>query len=216
MVPDLACMCLVDLSTWTAFPRLPADTLSRVLLGVLTSMRESASIVEAANLHVPLLLFCQCDSLMAAKFETYLTPITNSNLNEKVLCPACKALSLKEGKGNAGRTPDTSQILPPSRNHIDSLAALERHYPDDMDAGAQVKSDLFTTFHTDTLDVERLLKWLMWCCSLFAPSAHSSCFLPISFHNENSFGSRYNEKPVESSSKGSSTVIIKRLSAYEC
>ena len=35
MVPDLACMCLVDLSTWTAFPRLPADTLSPVLLGVL-------------------------------------------------------------------------------------------------------------------------------------------------------------------------------------
>ena len=36
------------------------------------------------------------------------------------------------------------------------LAASERHYPDDMDAGAQVASDLFTIFHADTPDGERL------------------------------------------------------------
>jgi hypothetical protein len=32
------------------------------------------------------------------------------------------------------------------------------HYPDDKDAGAQIASDLFTTFHADTPDEERFFQ----------------------------------------------------------
>ena len=32
------------------------------------------------------------------------------------------------------------------------------HYPDDKDAGAQIASDVFTTFHADTPDEERFFQ----------------------------------------------------------
>jgi hypothetical protein len=46
------------------------------------------------------------------------------------------------------------------------LAALERHYPDDKDAGAQVASDLFTPFHADTPDGERVAQASSWSIPL--------------------------------------------------
>jgi hypothetical protein len=52
------------------------------------------------------------------------------------------------------------------------LAALEGQYPDDKDAGAQVASDLFTTFQADTPDGERFSQAL---------NGRFLCFAPISY-----------------------------------
>jgi hypothetical protein len=44
-----------------------------------------------------------------------------------------------------------------------------RQYPDDKDAGAQVASDLFTTFHADTPDGERFFQAMIGRFLCFAP-----------------------------------------------
>jgi hypothetical protein len=48
-----------------------------------------------------------------------------------------------------------------------SLAASERYDPDDKDAGAQVASDLFTTFFADTLDRKWLAQERLSQCASF-------------------------------------------------
>jgi hypothetical protein len=42
--------------------------------------------------------YCKCDYLMAKFFDNYMTPITDSFLNGRVLRPAYKALSIAKGK----------------------------------------------------------------------------------------------------------------------
>jgi len=75
------------------------------------------------------------------------------------------------------------------------------HYPDDKDAGAQIASDLFTTFHADTPDEERffqetcvpVLKIEGKYSRLRAKAAHFPGYLPFALHLVNSANVRTNQ-----------------------